>query len=160
VQLNLVRSKYLKEYLVVKRMHDANIQARWDQQMENRRARLERGVRRAAISLIKNRAADARMAERRRRIRQKSRFTRMNKEMKYRRLQLHMINYMLKERELHWIQPKFDAKTGQHIPNKNLSTKLFEKDAYVVGFWPKHPMDEKKERMEEMYRRRAAKQMQ
>jgi hypothetical protein len=155
-KLHLVRAKYLTEYRHVKALHDANLQARWDQQMENRRAKLElahrRAIKHAAHALAYQNAA----IERQRRQRIKARYTRLNKEMKTRRHQLHMLNYILKERERHWIHPTVDD-NGAFVPNKNLSAKLFDTQSELVGFWPRHPAEERKERLDEVHRRKQAK---
>lgn len=140
----------------MKTMHDDNILARWEQQMVNRRAKEELKARRAEIhrqTIITQQRVAAQRRSKRRLI---SRFTRMNKEMKARRLNLHIFNYILRERELHWIHPKV-SESGEVVHNKNLTTKLFEKDSFVMGFWPKHPMEERQERMDEIARRKAAK---
>lgn len=141
----------------MKTLHDENILARWEQQMVNRAAKQDLKLRRAEIHRRTIIDQQRRAAQRRGKRRLISRFTRMNKEMKLRRLQLHIFNYILRERELHWIHPQISASTGEVIHNKNLTTRLFEKDSFVQGFWPKHPIQERQERMDEIARRKAAK---
>lgn len=141
----------------MKTLHDENILARWEQQMVNRQAKFDLKTRRAEVHRQTIIDQQRRAAQRRGKRRLISRFTRMNKEMKLRRLHLHIFNYILRERELHWIHPSVNAETGEVTHNKNLTTKLFEKDSFVIGFWPKHPMEERQERMDEIARRKAAK---
>ena len=105
---------------------------------EQRRAKAERAVRLAADNLRRLRVKGAALSERRTRMRLKSRFTRLNKEMKARRHQLHMLNYMLRERARHWIQPSVGAQ-GELLPSKNLTPKLFETQSGGGGILAQAP---------------------
>lgn len=153
----MVRKSYLDEYRRVKALHDANLQARWDQGVINKSAKQARKAARRVIMLARQERYYNQFADRRRIRRNRSRFTRQNKEMKYRRLQIHQINYILREREHNWIQPTLDARTNELVQSKNLSTRLFEKQEFITGFWPKRKEEDDMERRQEKRRREATK---
>ena len=157
-KLHLVRCKYLAEYRRVKALHEANIQARWDQHQQIKRENDAFKARRKIEIEKKQEKIYDMWAARRALRRNKSRFTRQNKEMKQRRHHIHMFNYIMKERNLHWVQPKLDAKTNKYVDSPNLNVSLFEKQASVVGFWPKPPEQDFYERRDEKQRRRAIKE--
>jgi hypothetical protein len=161
VQLHLVRVKYLTEYRRVKALHDANIQARWDQHRQIKAENAAHKAARRAIILQRQEKMYDMWAARRKRIRQKSRFTRQNKEMKHRRHAIHMFNYILKEREMYWIQPRVVEElpgVKALVHSNNLNVKLFDKQEHVVGFWPKPTDADTQERREEEQRRKAIKE--
>lgn len=154
----MVRVKYLGEYRRVKALHDANIQARWDEHQSIKRENLAIKAERLKANAKKQERIYDLFAARRARIRNKSRITRLNKEMKARRHAIHMFNYILKEREYNWIQARLDPSTKQFVQSTNLTTKLFEKQESVVGFWPKPSEQDLAERKEEEQRRRMIKE--
>lgn len=166
-QLHMTRVAYLEEYRRIKALHDANIRARWAQQMQNRAEKLAWKAARAQKQAVRNQGYYDMWRRRREKMRIKSRARRMDKEYKMRRTALHQFNFLLRERAQHWIQPKMSAEQAagptalaaqrvEHSPH--LSTKLFEKQEFVVGFWPLPRDQDVRERAQERARREATKQ--
>jgi len=138
-KLRLIRRRYLLEYERVKTLHDANLMARWKAHERRRQWNAEMKAARRVEMRHKQLELDAFFQKRREKHRVKARFNRQNKEMKARRLKVHIVNYLLKERARHWIHPRMDEQSHQLVRSPHLSTKLFENVENIVGFWPVDP---------------------